>query len=443
MKSFIYFFVLAFVLLHSAVFCFSERLAILPLAQGQIKKAYDLYVSASGDCYLVFAREAIKPFAGASYKWKVVLGKWDRKGRELWEKPIGDYYGMDNRFSLFSDRPQEIFIRGVIENRFILWKLSSGGKLLWKIERESAFSLPDRIAVGDGEGGAFVAVPAGLFPSAEKKDISPMEIVHYSAEGKQIDHFPLSFGKSPENSWLPSGPETMDTLVGIVPISSQQFFCYGYTAGFGPFAANIGQTMDYGWLSSPLIVSHVHVFARQYDRRGKLLWNVLLPGNWNNLVVSAFSTSGNLTLCGVSESFSCPDGSFRAPNDLYSLQTFVFRYSARGELLWCRQFGVGVSLAPVAISTAKDGRSYVIGEIKEVYPQQLTGSEKPGRVFLACLGDKGELLWIEQFGAMTSTPFPSLTRDERGAVYFGLRTPRFNTLGPLDDVQLVRFVPGS
>ncbi|QSR87523.1 hypothetical protein EM20IM_04160 [Candidatus Methylacidiphilum infernorum] len=422
----------------------TNTVSVMSLAQGQVKKAYDLYISPTGEYYLVFAREATKPFAGASYRWKIVLAKWDKKGTKLWERPIGDYYGMDNRFSLFSDRPQEIFIRGVIEDRFFLWKWGSDGQPLWKIERKSAFSLPEGIAVGDGSGGAYVAIPPLLLASAGIKNAGPIEIAHYSASGKWIENIPLYSEKSPSISWLPPGLQTLDTLVGLLALSSDSLIVYGYTAGFGPLAGNAGHHMDYGWLSSPLIVSHNHIFARKYDRRGKLLENILLSGNWNNLVASAFAgPSGILTLCGTSESFSCPDDSHRTANDLYSLQTFVFRYSAQGRLLWCRQFGSGVSLAPLAITTDSAGGSYVLGEIKDVYPQEVVGEKKPGRVFLARLNDRGDLLWIKQFGAMTSSPFSNIAIDERGAVCFGLKTPRFDSLGPLEEVVVMRLAPGT
>jgi hypothetical protein len=434
-------------LAFSSLFCAPRQLLTVPLAQGQIKKAYDLYIASNGELYLLFAREAKKPFAGASYLWKIVLAKWDKNGRELWEKPLADCYGMDNRFSLFSgDSKEEIFIRGVIENRFILWKFGAQGEELWKIESQAAFSLPERIAIGDGAGGAYVVVPTPLLLSLDKKSLSPLDIIHYAANGKVIDSFPLTFGKSPENSWLPSGPETLDTLEGICTASPQELLLYGYSAGFGPYAGNVGHTMDYGWLSAPLIVTHVHIFLRKCDTRGRTLWNVLIPGNWNNLVVSAFAgKKGELTVCGVTSSFSCPDEKGRSLGDLYSLQTFVFRYSSRGEQLWCKQFGSGVSLSPVAVESDSQGNCYVLGEIKEVYPLQASSRQKPKRVFLASLNARGDFLWIKTFGTAVSTPFSCLrVEDASGAVAFGLKTTRFdNSQSPQEEVWVLRFMPGS
>jgi len=183
----------------------------------------------------------------------------------------------------------------------------------------------------------------------------------------------------------------------------------------GPNVGPDGNVYATGWTDGtfagqPSNAGARDAFLRKYSARGALIWNRQF-GTVGNDVAGDASTDGAAVYVGGQTS-----GAFPGERLVGETDAFVRKYDAGGTLLWTRQFGSTGRAAAVA-RVLLDGATnvYVAGWTTGALANQLSAGGSDA--FVRKYDANGAELWTRQFGTPGHDQAGSMAIDGSGALF--------------------------
>jgi Beta-propeller repeat len=151
-------------------------------------------------------------------------------------------------------------------------------------------------------------------------------------------------------------------------------------------------------------------FVRAYDGSGAELWTRQFGAAGDDMASSLAVDGATGTLYVVGTARALPDAEAAGENDAY-----LRAYDLSGKIRWTRQFGTDKTDHAWAVAVDGAGGVYVGGTTSGSFAgQRRSGAQD---AFLCKYDDSGNLVWMRQFGASSTTDVDALTVDPTSNVY--------------------------
>jgi hypothetical protein len=332
------------------------------------------------------------PNAGAG---DAFLIKYDASGSLLWSRQLGTS-DLDDGGRVAVDGLGNAYLSGSTNGSLggpnaggrdvFLTKYDASGNLLWSRQAGTGENDWGGSVAVDGSGNAYIS--AGTAGSLGGPYL-----------GGEFDAFVIKYDPSGNLLWSRQlGTASADQSYGVAVDGLGNAFITGWTAGNldGPNAGGLD------------------VFLTKYDPSGNLLWS--------RQVGTAVEDGGlDVATDGLGNAYigGYTAGSLGGPFLGGNYDGLLIKYDASGNLLWSRQLGTAAHDSGLGVAADGLGNAYLTGQTFGSLGGPNAGSVDP---YLAKYDASGNLLWSRQFGVAWGDWGTGVSVDGLGNAFVGGNT---------------------
>lgn len=354
----------------------------------QVDQSGGVAVDGAGNAYITGLTNGSLDGTNAG-NFDAFLTRIDASGNVLWTRQIGTV-SFDGSTSIAVDGAGNSYITGRTNGNLggtseggsdaFLMKFDTSGNQVWARQVGTAESDRGWAVAVDGSGNVYISGDTkGSFDG-------------FGNQGEK-DAFLVKFDTSGNKLWTRQiGTEYTDTSDAVAVDNAGNVYISGITKG------------DLGGTNA----GSFDAFLAKFDSSGNQVWmrQFGTTANEGGQAVSV-DVSGNIYVSGDT------GGSLGGPN-AGSGDAFLAKYDASGSQVWIRQIGTAGDERIFAVSVDGAGNAFISG-----FTEGDLGGANKGSLdaFLSKFDASGNLLWTEQFGTTETDEGRALAVDSLGNVY--------------------------